>query len=206
MLSSRVRSLAWPGIATVATGLVVVLAVRKQRLDDLPTNLAMRITRPYRGFVVPAVSVVDLSGDSVVLGESDSGSVQLLFVFRAECEQCRASLTAWNTLDQEFHTNPQVQVIGVSLDSTSATRAYAESHGLAFRTVSLTAPRMQALWRTQLVPQTELVDPLGRVWYARIGTLADSPAVDSVRAAAAAAVNSASRARADTATMGTVSR
>ena len=178
--------------------LVVVLAMEKRALERRVDDLTIRVRDPYPGFVVPEVTAETMAGDSLVLGLPDSGSLQLLFLFSTGCKQCEASLPAWTALSTEFDADPRIDVIGVSLDSADATRTYAADHGLAFRAVTLTDRRMQVLWRAGLIPQTRLIDALGRVQYVRLGTLTAPEAIDSVRAATAAQLALTREAEGDT--------
>jgi len=160
--------------------------MEKRALERRVDDLTIRVRDPYPGFVVPEVAAVTMAGDSLVLGLPDSGSLQLLFLFSTGCKQCEASLPAWTALYMELDADRRIDVIGVSLDSADATRTYAADHGLAFPAVTMTDRRMQVLWRAGLIPQTRLIDALGRVQYVRLGTLTAPEAIDSVRAATAA--------------------
>lgn len=178
------RSLAWPIATMVAAALVVVLAMQKRALEGRVGELVSRIRDPYPGFVVPEANAVTLEGDTVILGLPDSGSVQLLFLFKPGCKPCDQSLPAWNALHSSLVDRPQIEVLGVSLDGAEATRRHAADRALAFRTVSLPDRRMQSLWRATWLPQTQVVDWLGHVLYARLGKLATPASIDSVRMAA----------------------
>jgi peroxiredoxin len=195
---STLRSLAWPGATILAALLVVVLATQKRALERRVEDLTTRVNDPYPGFVVPEVTAETMAGDPVVLGLPDSGSLQLLFLFSTGCNQCEASLPAWSALYTAFDTDPRIDVIGVSLDSAHVTRTYAADHGLAFPAVTMTDRRMQVLWRARLLPQTRLIDALGRVQYVRLGRLTALEAIDSVRAATVTQLAFAREAEGDT--------
>ncbi len=196
---STLRSLAWPGATILAALLVVVLATQKRALERRVEDLTIRIRDPYPGFVVPQVTAETMAGDSVVLGLSDSGSLQLLFLFSTGCKQCEASLPAWNGLSTALEPDPRIEVIGVSLDSADVTRTYAADHGLSFPVATMPDRRMQVLWRAGLLPQTRLMDAFGRVQYVRLGRLIAPEAIDSVRAATVTQLALAREAEGDTA-------
>ena len=105
------------------------------------------------------------------MAKSDSGQVQLLFVFATECTHCRASLPAWNQIAADLLHYPGIQVIGISTDSVAPTRSFVAEHGIQFSVVSFEDRKLRALYRSRVVPQTLLLDCDGVVMYARLGAV-----------------------------------
>lgn len=163
-----------------AAALVVVLARQQQALVDRVESLTTRVRDPYPGFYVPALTLRSVSGDSVRLGEATPGNVQLFFVFSTTCDHCRASLQAWNRVASEFAQDPHVEVYGISIDSAEVTRTYVAEHHLQFPVVSFADRKLQALYRSNVFPQTLVIDAEGRVRYARLGALTGDSATDSI--------------------------
>ena len=165
---------------TAASLLVLVLASQKRDLLDRIDLLTSRIRDPFPGLYVPAVSLPSVAGDTITLGQVAPGSVQVLFVFSTACQYCKASLPAWKHISGQFANTDNVQVVGISLDSVEVTRRYLAEQQVNLPVTSFTDPRLRALYRAGVTPQTLIVDADGRVSYARIGALIDPAAVDSV--------------------------
>ena len=76
--------------------------------------------------------------------------------------------------------NGDVHVYGVSLQNAAETEAFVSEHGIGFPVVSLTDRKLRALYRSYLVPQTVVLDPEGRVKYARVGAVTEEAVIDSI--------------------------
>ena len=164
----------------VASVLVVALAFQNRGLIERIQQLATRARDPYSGLYLPAISIATVTGDSAKLGECADCRAQLLFVFTTTCGFCRASLPAWKRIATAFNGDPDIEVYGISADSSEITHQFAIEHRLEFPVVSFTERRLRALYRSDAVPQTLILNPRGRVDFARLGALTDSAAVDSV--------------------------
>ena len=99
--------------ALIATSaLVVVLGLQNRSLRDVTRELVARAREPHQGFIVPTVNLETVFGDSVILGKTDSGHVQLLFVFATGCTHCRASLPGWNQINADLLQYPKSRSLG----------------------------------------------------------------------------------------------
>jgi peroxiredoxin len=108
--------------------------------------------------------------------------------FTTTCPYCLASLPAWRRIAAADSAEPtRFDVIGVSLDSATATSRYAQVHALAYRVILLPERKLARLYRASSVPVTMVLDSAGRVLYARLGQL-PLQAADSVVSAALVAV------------------
>jgi len=186
---ARFRSIVLLVALAAATVLVVVLALQKRELSERVEGLTTRVRDPYPGLYVPAVTLPSLSGDSVSLGQTKPGHVQVLFVFSTTCEFCKESLPGWKRIAGELAGNSQITVVGISLDSVPATRRYVTEHGIELPVVSFTDRKLRALYRAWITPQTLIVDAEGRVSYARIGAVSDEMAIDSIIEAVPMSIN-----------------
>ena len=106
------------------------------------------------------------------------------------CGNCLVTLPAWNRMAEAVgRDDASVEVYGLSLDPAPETRAYVEEHGLRFPVVLFDDERYRELYRVRGIPITLVVDEIGAVEYARLGSIfgewAD-PVVDSVVTAAVA--------------------
>ena len=164
----------------LASALVVTLAFQKRDLMERLQEAGARSRDPHRGLYLPAVDIETVAGDSVRLGESANGGVQVLFVFNTTCEFCKASLPAWKQIASELGGKGDVQIYGVSLRSAEETEAFVSEHGIGFPVVSLTDRKLRALYRSHIVPQTVVLDSDGRVEYARVGAVTEDAVIDSI--------------------------
>jgi len=170
----RVARLALLIALAAAAVLILALARNKQSLEARYGELVARIQHPYAGMYVPVVRGPSLHGDSIVIGKAGAGERQVLFGLSTTCGYCDASLASWESITAQLAEESGARVFGVSRDSLEATRAYVEDHGLSFPIVTLTEPRIRALYRLQAVPQTLILEGEGRVIYARLGAVEGS--------------------------------
>jgi len=175
--------LLWTGLVT-ASGLVVVLTTQNRALHHEVNDLRLRQHTLHAGLFVPAFRTVTLAGDSVTVGQAFAGGYQVLFVFTTTCPYCLATLPAWERIAEAAgaEASTRVQVLGISLDSATATGAYVTQHGLTFPVLTFPDDKTARLYRADAVPVTVVVDPDGRVILGRPGGLTDA-AVDSILAA-----------------------
>jgi thiol-disulfide isomerase/thioredoxin len=173
----------------LAIGIVVLLARAHRDLEARYQRLAERSAWLHPGSYVPPVPASFLTGDTITLGAPPSGTRQVLFVFTTTCPYCRASLPAWQSLAERADSLTSLgisapRVVGLSLDSITATAAYVQEHGLRFPVSQFGSRRDQALYRTRSVPLILVVDSDSRVAYSRMGVLTSPAALDSVWRAA----------------------
>lgn len=139
-------------IALASLALVVVLAEQKRALVDEVSALRQRRQSLQVGGYVPTVTVQTLDGTPVRLGETE-GRPQVLIVFTTTCAFCRASLPAWKELARSVESAGG-EFYAISLDSADVTREYRTAHDLPFPIIVLAQPKLRALYRAWVVPQT----------------------------------------------------
>lgn len=171
--------------------LVVILARQVEARGERVARLTERLNSLQRGNWLPTVALPTTDDSTVVVGERRDGGRQLLLVFTTTCEFCRASLPTWaglpERLDSAVRANggPDVQVLGLAVDSLGSARRYRATHRLPFVVAQLPEGKLRALFRARAVPAVVLLDSAGRVMYTRTGVLT-AAAVDSVLAASTA--------------------
>jgi peroxiredoxin len=162
--------------------LVVVLVGQKNRLDLETRELGDRVRWHYPGLTLPVVSARTLSGEEVEVANPGSHGLHVLFFLNSTCAYCLETLPEWKRLASEFSESPGIEFFGVSVDTDSASRAYAAAHDLLFPVVVLSGEREVMVLRAEGVFQTAVVDGDGRVIYAYRGPLnRDRAAMDSLR-------------------------
>jgi peroxiredoxin len=161
-----------PGVAAV---LVVLLAVQNRRLETELASLRSQLHLPQVGDVLPSVRVPRLDGDSLTLG-AGSGRVQVLFIFNTRCAYCVRTLPTWKALATRLGAVGEVEIYGVSLDSDSATAAYAMAHEWTVPLVRFPSADAAAVFRAVGVPLTLALDRTGRVLYRQAGVVTDAAA------------------------------
>ena len=165
------------------SALTVVLGKRYGDLSHSYDDLRQRAGLPHRGYFVPTFLARTAGGDSLQIGAtSGARHRQLVFVLTTTCPYCRQTLPIWTRLaDSVRHLEGwAVDVVGISLDSSEATKRYAEAQGVAFPLVTFPSRKLKQLYRARAVPQTLVLDEEGRVLYARIGLLEPAATLDSV--------------------------
>jgi peroxiredoxin len=133
------------------------------------------------GSLAPITDAIDLEGNSVLLGSSVA-QVRVYLVFNTQCPFCPMNVPFWTALSERYRSVPEVEVLGISLDSAEATVRFQEEHRLLFRTVVLADPRHKQSHRFDAVPQTVVLDSSGRVAFVRVGVIDSEAAADSVHA------------------------
>ncbi len=168
----------------VAVGLLVRVAEGKRAAEESWNDLYDRAAHAHAGMYVPVYAARSLDGDSVRVGDAGPGVRQLLYFFTTSCPYCRASIGTWGSVAARAQAQALagVEVYGVGVDSAHLVAAYAEEHGLNYAVVPLTEARWARLFRVSGVPLTLVVEPSGRVSYARRGEFVGRAPADSVLA------------------------
>jgi peroxiredoxin len=178
------RRYALAGGLLVATGLAAVLGWKHQKLgedfQDLRRELQRRTLAPPAGAVVSVRSVATVDGDSLVLGDPEPGTADLLVFLPTTCPACEETLPAVRSLTERLGSASDVHVAGIFLDSASDVRAYREQHDLSIPAVSMLDRRTVSLFRVGIVPLAVVVGDEGRVVHARPGVMDAEAAVDSL--------------------------
>lgn len=181
--SVRLRALLLPVALLAAAALVVVLGIQVRAARAELQAEKRNAILPGTGQVVPTVRARTLDGDSVLLGEGEPGTRQVLFIFNTRCGICVATLPAWTRVHARLVDEAGVAVLGWSQDADSLTQRYAQQHELAFPIVVGLPLRYLKLYHGWAVPATLVVDHEGTVIYGRPGALS-AGAEDTVVSAA----------------------
>lgn len=182
----RIRSLLPVVGLTVASVLVVVLALRVQDLNEQYAETFRRARDLYAGMFVPTFQASTLTGEPVTVGASEGGGRQVLFVFTTICPYCRSTLPAWReiTATLDTVTSVPVAVYGISLSATDVTERYVEENRLPYPVLHFPEEKLAHIYRARSVPLTVVLDAEGRVIHSRLGELSERAAIDSVVAMA----------------------
>lgn len=178
------------GLLLIAVGalasLVIALGRGHNTLLERYDRLRKIASEAHLGMYVPATTARTIEGDSIALAAGRPEQRQLLYFLTTSCPYCRASIPAWRRLAAEADGLENVTVVGIVIDSAHLASAYRRAHKLRFPIVALLDRRTTALFKATRVPLTMVVDGGGRVLFARVGELVESPGVDSVRQALSA--------------------
>jgi peroxiredoxin len=90
-------------------------------------------------------------------------------VFDTSCPICAASLADWNLAYERVASDSSLVVLGLALDSASATTTYVRERGVAFPVALLDDPLAHARYRFAGVPLTMVIDEVGRIRLVRPG-------------------------------------
>ena len=162
----------------VAAVVSVVLANQNQTLTYEVRRMRGQQRLPHIHDAVPIVPAIAVNGGTVKLGAGPDRA-QILFIFNTSCRYCLENLPKWKMLATAIRGIPGVSVYGVSLDSDSSTRAYAQSHQVDYPVLRFPDKRSAGSYRAVAVPITMVVDSAGTVLYTR-GSVLTSAAVDTL--------------------------
>jgi hypothetical protein len=163
--------------------LTATLSVRSRDLRAEVRTLRQRERSPHRGMWMPPVTSASLAGDSVTIGTARPGHLQVLYYFTSTCGFCRETAPVWDSLARSLLSSDSLtDVRWVSLDSNANTARWAREHSIpAERVVFLRGDAPRRWHRALAVPQTVVVDSVGRVLYAFNGSLQRVGSLDSLR-------------------------
>lgn len=176
--------IAWSlaALLVVSVALLVRVSLGKQSAEREWNDLYELAWNAHAGMYVPVYEGRTTEGDPVRLGEAESGERQVLLFFTTSCPYCEASVPTWKALGEHVAGREDARIVGVAIDSLPAARRYEHDHALTYPVVTMNSPRFARLFRVSGVPLTMIVDPDGRVTYARRGEFGEAVLIDSVRA------------------------
>ncbi len=163
--------------------IVIALSRRVVSLNKAYSELKTLASTPHVGYAVPTLRTSTLTGDSVVVGElADTLARQVVLVFTTTCQFCRATIPVWQSVFDSVSRMPpgRLQIVALSLDSTTQTRAYALEHQLRYPIAFFPDWKSPRFFRARTVPQTLILNAFGVVVYSHIGLLEKGPGLDSL--------------------------
>jgi len=178
----RDRNIRWLlGLALiVAVALLVRVGQKKRDAEGALRAYYDLAMNPHPGMYVPVYEGRVTSGQAVRLADGAGERRQILYFFTTACPYCRASIPAWKEILSSTTGRTDVDVYGVAVDTSDVLEEYELEHDLSYPIVRMTDPRFVRLFRVTGVPLTMIVDPTGRVAYARRGEFSAGALVDSV--------------------------
>lgn len=146
-------------------------------------------TRPHAGDYLPTVSVLNLTGGTVVIGDPKEDQLQVVYFFNTACPYCLRSLPEVSRLAQWIKESGRLTFLGVSLDSAPATMEYVDSNNVPFPVFTFADHRGPSLLRARAVPMLVAIASDGKVVWSRSGAVLDGAARDSLGQAVRSFVN-----------------
>ncbi len=141
--------------------------------QQLRQQLNPEIDQLEAGQRVEAVAVENLDGDPRLLTWEDNDRDRILLVFTTSCPACKQNQTAWQSLYRELGND--VDIVGISLDSPEATRAYREDLDLPFEVVmAVDREAFASAYEISVVPLTFHIAGDGLVKAVWTGVLSDA--------------------------------
>lgn len=162
-----------------ACTLVIVLALQKRQLSNA-LRLAMQdLKTAYRGFYVPETHVHDIDGADLVVGGLRPSAKQLVIYFSTTCPYCRASVGVWRSMADRLTAGGLGRAVALRVDSASDSTSRVFFGTRAVEVAPLADQRTAAIIHASAVPQTIVLDSVGRVAFAHAG-LMTSAVADSI--------------------------
>jgi peroxiredoxin len=169
----------------ISGGMIIMLGMKHRALKNDFVEHRRAETRLQRGEYVPVFSGPSVTGQSVTVGEAASGN-QVLILATSTCPFCRETLPYWRQMTARLSSSRGARataVIALTTDSMHTAKVYSKTNQLPFPLVPFPSPRHASLYKGFVVPQTVVVDSVGRVVFARHGVIRTTQAIDSIIAA-----------------------
>lgn len=162
------------------------LLVRKNdallhRLEAANASLSER-SMLSKGDTVYAFRGLGLDGERTLIDAKNEMGKTLFFMFSTRCQFCVKNVEQWNWIMKQS-AGLKVDITGICINSLDRTKEFASRVGVSFPTFSIVNDSVSIRHlRLDVVPQTVLIDSLGRVLRVWGGLLSDKRAKEVVAA------------------------
>jgi peroxiredoxin len=152
-----------------------------RKLESAKASLSER-SMLSKGDTVYAFRALGLDGERVLIDPRNKKGKTLLFMFSTRCPFCAKNVEHWNRIVKQT-AGMQIQILGISIDSLERTGEFISRHGALFPPFSIVNDTtIFRRLRLELVPQTLLLDPTGRVLHVWGGLLNDTQSKEVIDA------------------------
>ena len=160
--------------------IVVIVAMGVEILYLLHQNqkLTAIIEDPKRYFatltaddIVPSFTATDIRGQEVSLRYSPTAPHSVLFWFAPTCSSCEDNIEFWNHIYTDYNSE-NVRCLGLCVGKTGEAGEYVAQHEIQFPVVCTDEAFIVERYRGNVLPQTVIVSPEGRiveVWPGALG-------------------------------------
>jgi len=180
-------------IIVVLCAVAIGLAMEVRALAPQARALQRSKVMPVPGMFVPTVRTATAAGDSITVGETKAGRIQVLIYFATTCQYCRETLPALTRISRALLADSlhRFDVVWISMSPRDSTRTYLAEHDIEFPTVHMPHWKFNRLLRVNGVPMTVVADHNGRVIHVHPSVFRNAAEEDSIMSAATAAALSA---------------
>lgn len=120
---------------------------------------------------VPQFTSVDNFNDTLEISYGPGSPYTMLFWLSPDCSVCKDNLIFWNRLFDEYQ-NEHIRYIGMCSASRQETLEYASEFGIHFPIVCPDDPHILDSYKGNILPQTILISPQGKILKVWPGALA----------------------------------
>lgn len=131
----------------------------KQLLDD-PSQLLAKTLQA--GDMVPAIRGVDINGGDYSLNYAEAGPWTLVLWFSPNCSSCEDNFAFWNQIEQRRLVE-NLRLVGFCACNPSEGKGAATAHAIGYPILAITEPTLVDMYKGNLLPQTILIDPGGKI-------------------------------------------
>ena len=158
-----IRYLVWGPIIVLLFIMVGVLLTREGNIED--KRLRPRIGEPARDFTYP-----DLNDRPVTLSSFFGDKVVLINIWATWCTSCREEMPTLQALYEKYG-GEDFEILAVSIDALGkeAIIPFRKEMGLTFPMLQDISGSIQKLYGTTGVPESFVVDKMGRIAYVEVG-------------------------------------
>ena len=160
-------------VIVVAMGIeIIYLILQNRRLQQALTNPRTYFKTLTKDQQVPSFRGTDVNGKEVFITYTPSSPHTILFWFSPGCHACDLNIEFWKGLYEKYqHQN--LRFFGLCVSGPEETRKFIKEFGIPFPVIMMSDPILVESYKGNVIPQTLLIDPEGKVKGAWPGPLED---------------------------------
>jgi len=141
---------------------IIYLVYQNRKLQSMvgdPTSY-FKTLKPDQS--VPSIRARDIEGKDISFRYSPAEPYTLLLWFSAACEACRTNFEFWNEL-YDGRIDSRIRFAGFCSGTPDESRQIASEQNIRFPVLSISDPSMVEAFGGNILPQTILISPEGKV-------------------------------------------
>lgn len=153
---------------------IIYLVYQNRQLKQMLNDPARFFEKTLQsGDAVPALRGPDINGTEISLTYDTGSPYTLALWFSPTCESCEDNFGIWNEIERR-RVPEKLRLIGLCGCTAGEGKEAAAAHGIAFPVLAVTDPGIVDMYKGNLLPQTILIEPEGRIRQVWPGALLES--------------------------------
>jgi peroxiredoxin len=150
-------------VIVVAMGIeIIYLILQNRRLQQALTNPRTYFRTLTKNQQVPSFRGADVNGKKVFITYTPSSPHTIIFWFSPGCHSCDVNIGFWTELYQKYQ-NENLRFFGLCVSGPEETRKFIKEFGISFPVIMMSDPILVESYKGNVIPQTLLIDPEGKV-------------------------------------------